>query len=49
MEIVMNLVQRDCVEGYSSQWFHCTRGILLHNSINSYVFADTLRQSINKG
>ena len=38
METVINLIQRDCA-----------RDVLMQNSINSYVFADTQRQSSNKG
>ena len=49
MEILMNCQSENCVDGCEMVWYECARQVLQLNSINSFVFADAMRDLLARG
>jgi len=49
MEVLREATNKQCEQSCSGQWYRCALEVLQNNSINSYVFANALRDLISKG
>jgi len=49
MAIIVERSTESCCAGCNGEWFNCAREVLRNNCINAYVFADALRQCLDKG
>ena len=49
MAIVLERQKESCCVGCNGEWLICAREVLRNNDINTYVYADAIRQCLNKG
>ena len=49
LALVIQRQKENCADGCNGEWFACAREVLRNNSINAYVYADALRQCLDKG
>ena len=49
MEIIRKCQFESCVDGCNMEWYECAKQVLQLNSINSFMFADAMRDLLEHG
>ena len=49
MQALQSAFQSSCVKDCNGVWFSCAENVLHRNSVNKYVFADAIRNLLEKG
>jgi len=49
MQVILTNLDRECIPGCNGVWMESAWEVLSNNSINIYVFADAIRQCLQKG
>ena len=49
MDVIRRYSTTECVDGFNGTWLQCTMQVLTQNNVNPVVFANALREQLEKG
>ena len=49
MDVIRRYSATECVDGFNGTWLQCTMQVLTQNNVSPVVFANALREQLEKG